>query len=150
MEDAGYYWTLSRYIHLNPCNGRVPLVSDPEDWPHSSYQGYSRRSRRLSWVAYDRLHTFWQAANGRSNAESAYRKYVKEGLLEKEDPLKESLREFVFGSEDFLRRMVAMAEGTNQHRHRSASRRLKTIDIATFLSTTARIHHALPSQLRWR
>ena len=27
VEDAGYYWTLSRYIHLNPCNGSKPLTS---------------------------------------------------------------------------------------------------------------------------
>ena len=37
VEDAGYYWSLSRYIHLNPCNGSKPLASDPKAWPHSSY-----------------------------------------------------------------------------------------------------------------
>ena len=25
VEDAGYYWTLSRYIHLDPCHGSKPL-----------------------------------------------------------------------------------------------------------------------------
>ena len=39
VEDAGYYWTLSRYIHLNPCNLSKPLASDPESWPHSSFPG---------------------------------------------------------------------------------------------------------------
>ena len=39
VEDAGYYWTLSRYIHLNPCRGSNPLGADPESWPYSSFGG---------------------------------------------------------------------------------------------------------------
>ncbi len=27
-----------RYIHLNPCRGNQPLASNPESWPHSSFQ----------------------------------------------------------------------------------------------------------------
>ena len=64
VEDAGYYWTLRSYIHLNPCKGNRPLANDPELWRHSSFPGYARKGRRLSWVAYDQLHTYCQAANG--------------------------------------------------------------------------------------
>ncbi len=46
-EDAGYYWTLSRYIHLNPCNGGRPLPADPETWTYSSFAGYARKSKRV-------------------------------------------------------------------------------------------------------
>lgn len=42
VEDGGYYWTLSRYIHLNCVSGTRPLVDQPESWPHSSYPGYCR------------------------------------------------------------------------------------------------------------
>jgi hypothetical protein len=27
IEDEGYYWNLSRYIHLNPCHGSKPLAA---------------------------------------------------------------------------------------------------------------------------
>jgi len=37
VEDAGYFWNLSRYIHLNPCSGARPLAATPELWKHSSY-----------------------------------------------------------------------------------------------------------------
>ena len=38
IEDESYYWTVSRYIHLNPV--RAPLDPRPEDWPWSSFPGY--------------------------------------------------------------------------------------------------------------
>jgi hypothetical protein len=137
VEDAGYYWTLSRYIHLNPCNGIKPLVDDPEQWPHSSFVGYARKSQRLDWVAYDQLHASWQAAHGGSNPDRAYRQYVREGIHSPEDPFKHELREWVFGSEDFLRRMIAMAEGASLSRHQSTSRRLKSVSVDKILEAVA-------------
>ncbi len=55
VEDAGYYWTLSRYIHLSPCNGGRPLVADPEEWPYSrcGFTGVRpcvRCSQAIRWV----------------------------------------------------------------------------------------------------
>jgi putative transposase len=44
VEEGGYYWTLSQYIHLNCVNGTRPLVDHPVSWPHSSYPGYCRKS----------------------------------------------------------------------------------------------------------
>ena len=140
VEDAGYYWTLSRYIHLNPCNGSRPLVSDPESWPHSSFGGYARKSKRVDWVQYDTLRTYWKASVGGTNPDAAYRKYVKDGLNVPEDPFKTELREWVIGSEDFLRRMVGLAEGGNGHRHRSTSRRLKSVSVEEIVTATASAH----------
>lgn len=140
VEDAGYYWTLSRYIHLNPCNGGRPLVADPEKWPYSSFAGYARRSKRVDWVQYDWLHTYWNASVGGRSADTAYRKYVKEGLNIPEDPFKSELREWVFGSEDFLRRMVQLAEGSNAHRHRSTTRRIKSVSAEEMIEATASAH----------
>ncbi len=59
IEDESYYWTVSRYIHLNPV--RAHLVALPEDWPWSSFPGYLLPARRLSWVGNERL---WQAWSG--------------------------------------------------------------------------------------
>ena len=39
IEDESDYWTVSRYIHLNPV--RAGLVARPEDWEWSSYPGYA-------------------------------------------------------------------------------------------------------------
>jgi len=146
VEDAGYYWTLSRYIHLNPCNGGRPLAVDPEDWPYSSFAGYARRSKRVDWVQYDLLHTYWNASVGGKNADAAYRKYVKEGRNVPEDPFKTELREWVFGSEDFLRRMVRLAEGSNAQRHRSTTRRIKSVSVEEIVSATASAHRVEGSE----
>jgi len=45
IEDESYYWTVSRYVHLNPV--RAGLVRRPEQWEWSSYPGYrdARRAR---------------------------------------------------------------------------------------------------------
>lgn len=136
---------LSRYIHLNPCNGAKPLVSDPESWPHSSFGGYARRGKRVDWVQYDQLHTYWKASAGGKDPDRAYRRYVKEGLDFADDPFKKELRDWVFGSADFLRRMVSLAEGDNEPRHQSTSRRLRAVSVAEIIDATARAHNVDPS-----
>ena len=50
------------------------------------------------------------------------------------------------GSEDFLRRMVALAEGTSRHRHESTSRRLRSVSVEEVLAATASQHGLQPSQ----
>ena len=47
VEDEGYYWSISRYVHLNPCVGLRPLAERPEDYPQSSYAGYHRKKHRV-------------------------------------------------------------------------------------------------------
>ena len=144
VEDAGYYWSLSRYIHLNPCNGSKPLATTPEAWPHSSFAGFAHKSRQVEWIAYDQLHTYWKASVGGKDAGRAYRNYVREGLGVGDDPFREQLLEWVFGSEDFLRRMLILAEGKDGHRHRSASRRLRAVSVEEILWATAKAHHTEP------
>ena len=33
IEDESYFWTVSRYIQLNPVRGKRPLADHPRDWP---------------------------------------------------------------------------------------------------------------------
>ncbi|EMI15477.1 protein containing DUF1568 [Rhodopirellula maiorica SM1] len=137
VEDGGYFWTLSRYIHLNCVSGTRPLVDHPESWPHSSYPGYCRKSNRLPWVAYDDHHAYWQGQNGGKNATAAYRKYVEEGIDCIEDPFKTHLREWVFGSADFLNRMIALAgDGTENGTPRN--RKLRRVEPQSILDATAK------------
>ncbi len=71
---------------------------------------------------------------------------VREGLASHEIPFKKELREWVFGSKDFLRRMVALAEGTGRHRHESTSRRLHRVSVDEILRATASHHGVDASQ----
>ena len=64
IEDESYFWTVSRYIHLNPVRGKRPLADHPRYWPWSSYPGYDRRRRRVGWVAYEALHSAWRGESG--------------------------------------------------------------------------------------
>ncbi len=140
VEDAGYYWTLSRYIHLNPCNGTRPLVTDPESWPNGSFAGYARKSKRVDWIAYDQLHTYCNASVGGKNPSAAYRRYVKAGLEVPDDPFKTDLREWVFGSEDFLRRMIQLADRDDVVRQQSTSRRLGCVGADEIIAAAAAYH----------
>jgi hypothetical protein len=36
VEDESYFWTLSRYVHLNPVRGKRPLVNHPSQWAWSA------------------------------------------------------------------------------------------------------------------
>jgi REP element-mobilizing transposase RayT len=51
IEDDSDYWTVSRYIHLNPFRARP--VERPDQWAWSSYPGYANVRRRQNWVAYE-------------------------------------------------------------------------------------------------
>ena len=79
VEDEGYDWNLSRYVHLNPCSGAKPLADSPERYLHSSNTGYARKTRRVDWVDYDKHHRYWAPCNA-GDPESAYRQFVKAGI----------------------------------------------------------------------
>ena len=79
IEDESYFWTVSRYLHLNPVRADQ-LVDHPRDWPWSSYPGYASARRRLDWVAYDTLLAALQGEYGGSDPSDAYRHYVTAGL----------------------------------------------------------------------
>jgi hypothetical protein len=140
VEDAGYFWTLSRYIHLNPCVGSRPLASAPERWPHSSYAGYARKTARSAFVQYEALHDAWMGECGGKDAASAYRRYVAEGLGVSENPLESALREWVIGSEDFLKRMVALAEQQDGEKGRRLVRRMRVVTMDQIIEATAAEH----------
>ena len=146
VEDEGYYWNLSRYIHLNPCNGSKPLAESPEAYPFSSYGGYCRQGRRLDWVAYDEHHRYWSGRNGGKDPKSAYRKFVKEGQIDSVDPKVARLRDWVYGGEDFLKRVLSMAEGNDPALHRRRLRRIQPIGVEAIISATAAEYSVTPDE----
>src|SRR6516225_6462079 len=80
IEDESYYWTVSRYVHLNPV--RAGLVARPEHWEWSSYPGYRQPKRRFGWVAYDALLQAWRGDRGDDDPASAYVAFVEAGLAQ--------------------------------------------------------------------
>lgn len=108
VEDEGYFWDISRSIHLGPCRGPKPLAASPEEYVHSSYAGYAKKSKRVEWVDYDQHHRYWAAHND-GDADAAYRQFVKAGMKKGADPTIEGFQSWVYGSEKFLRKMVALA-----------------------------------------
>lgn len=143
VEDEGYYWSLSRYIHLNPCNAAKPLVESPEHYAHSSYAGYARNKRRLDWIDYDQHHRYWAARNG-GDPESAYRRYVKAGMLNPVDPTIDRLKDWVYGGERFLRKMVHLANRDDESQEVRRGIRKSTQSVDAVIAETAREYRVEP------
>jgi REP element-mobilizing transposase RayT len=146
VEDSSYFWSLSRYIHLNPCRGRAPLVERPEQWPGSSYAGYYRRSGRQEFVQYERLLAAWRGEHGGQDAAAAYRRYIAQGLAGAlENPLKSALREWVIGSDKFMQRMLAKARGRNT-KGASRARQYRAANVDQVIKAVAQAHGVDPQQ----
>ncbi len=108
IEDESYYWTVSRYIHLNPV--RAGLVDHPGRWEWSSYRGYADPGARHPWLAHDALLAAWRGEHGGADAAAAYRRYVEAGVAEPPPPpFREAFGGWVLGSGRFVGRLRALA-----------------------------------------
>jgi putative transposase len=138
VEDESYFWSVRRYIHLNPVRGKNPLVSHPREWRWSSYPGYASRRARLDWVAYDFVYAAWQGDVGGHDPEATYRRYVERGLAAPpENPFHDAIHGWLLGSLDFVDRIRAKI-GNDEHRNEGpASRRLSAIDLVKIQSAVA-------------
>jgi len=148
VEDEGYYWNLSRYIHLNPCNSSKPLTETPEQYAYSSYGGYARKSRQVEWIAYDQHHRYWAGLNGGKDPAAAYRKYVREGLNHAVAPRVERFKDWVYGGEDFLKRMLAKASGDDVRENARRIRRTPPLSASQIIGIVAEYHGVAPLDYR--
>jgi len=144
VEDEGYYWNLSRYIHLDPCSGRKPLADSPELYPYSSDAGYARKTRRVDWIDYDQHHRYWAARNAGDPA-SAYRQFVKNGLDAPADSTLDRLKDWVYGGEEFLWQMVQLANDDETFKDVRRDIRKSTRSIETVIAATAKEYEVDPS-----
>ncbi len=141
IEDESYFWTVSRYIHLNPVRGKRPLAVHPRDWPWSSYSGYDRRRRRVEWVAYDALYSAWRGESGGNDPEAAYRRFVEQGLATAPaNPFQSAAHGWLLGSEKFIERMRSLLSEPRNRDEVPAARRLASLDAATVLAAVARYY----------
>lgn len=106
IEDESYFWTVSRYIHLNPVRGKYQLVSHPSEFVWSSYPGYLDKRKRLSWVAYDTVLAAWQGERGGRDPAAAYRRYVQQGVeVPPRSPFEQAQHGWLLGSQGFVDRI---------------------------------------------
>ena len=151
IEDESYYWTISRYVHLNPVRGKVPLAAHPRDWPWSSYRGYAQRRHRLKWVAYDVLYSAWRGEVGGSDPEAAYRRFVEAGLAEPpQNPLKRAVHGWLVGSEAFVDRIRSQVQPPRHQDEVPASRQLASLDSKTVIATVAEYYGVDSDQFKVR
>jgi putative transposase len=127
IEDESYYWTVSRYIHLNPV--RAGLVPRPEQWEWSSYPGYRDARRAAAWVAHDALLAAWQGDQRGRDARRAYIRFVEAGLADPPPPpFREAFGGWVLGSERFLARLRTLAGPTASNSPIAEARQLAALD----------------------
>jgi putative transposase len=138
IEDESYFWTVSRYVHLNPVRGKVPLAVHPRDWPWSSYRGYAQRRHRVEWVAYDLIYSAWRGEVGGGDPEAAYRRFVEAGLTEPpENPLRHAVHGWLVGTEAFVARIRSQVQPPRHQDEVPASRRLASLDSKTVIAAVA-------------
>ena len=138
IEDESYFWTASRYIHLNPLRGKRPLAAHPRDWAWSSYPGYDRARRRIEWVAYDALYSAWQGEVGGSDPAAAYRRFVEQGIVTgTANPFQSVTHGWLVGSETFRQRIRTLVSEPRYPDEVPAVQRLASMEPATVLAAVA-------------
>ena len=107
IEEDGYFLEVSRYIHLNPV--RAKAVARPEQYPWSSYRGYQRASRTVTWVTYDRV--LGQFDTSSRLARRAYTRFVRAGIeAPPPSPFAAALEGMVLGSDKFVARVRCLLD----------------------------------------
>ncbi|MTV36097.1 transposase [Duganella radicis] len=99
VERQNYLLELSRYIVLNPV--RAGMVGRPEDWPWSNFNYVCANNKVPLW-----LDIVWLLSNfspDRKLAIDGYKIFVLAGMG-LESPLKNTYRQLILGSQDFIAR----------------------------------------------
>jgi putative transposase len=144
IEDESYFWTVSRYLHLNPQRTKRPLAKHPADWRWSSYRGYARRRDRLGFVAYDSTFEAMQSDYGVKDPARAYRRFVEAGVVDPPDnPFDAAWEGWLLGSKKFLNRIKAQFVDPKQPDQVRQARRLRSPSAADVISAVA-AHFQVP------
>lgn len=104
VEDGTYMKRLLRYIHLNPLE--AGLVSKPQDFHWSSYNGYFSRSDFV-WLETERVLSYFGPTPTAAIPNLAEYMTAKIDMAEELEEIARALRVGVYGSEEFKRAFVA-------------------------------------------
>ncbi|MBI4580821.1 MAG: transposase [Planctomycetes bacterium] len=122
VDNEGYYWEISRYIHLNPVRAR--RVERPEEWRWSSYAGYDRASRQLPWVEYHRV--LREFGRQEEQARRAYRRFVLAGVDDAPAcPWAGAVQGLIVGREAFIEKVRRLVGRQSKDRDLPAAKRLR-------------------------
>jgi putative transposase len=136
IEDESYYWTVSRYLHLNPV--RAGLVNRPEQWTWSSYPGYRDPRRAQTWIAREQLLKGRQGDRGGKDSRAAYVRFVEAGLKDPPPPpFREAIGGWILGSDRFVARLRKLAGATPSKTPVAEARRLAGLDPKRILAAVA-------------
>ncbi len=145
VEDESYFWTLSRYVHLNPVRGKKPLVDHPSSWAWSSYPGYCRKSDRVDWIEYESVLAAWQGEMGGKDSGLAYRRFVESGLeTPPSNPLDNALEGWLLGSDTFLKKVKKLMTKPQHIDQTPKARRLTSLDGNEVITAVAAYFKASP------
>ena len=145
VEDESYFWTLSRYVHLNPVRGKKPLVDHPSSWAWSSYPGYCRKSARIDWIEYESVLAAWQGEMGGKDSGLAYRRFVESGLeTPPSNPLDNALEGWLLGSDTFLKKVKKLISKPQHIDQTPKARRLTSLDANEVITAVAAYFKASP------
>ncbi len=151
IEDETYFWNVSRYLHLNPVRGKRPLVEHPRDWRWSSYPGYTRKSQRLDWMAYDSVWQAWQGETGAKSPSRAYLAFVEAGWRNPPtNPADASREGWVLGSETFLKTIKSRFVDPKYPDEVPVAKGLTTLDPFDVISAVAGYYDQSPAAYRRR
>ena len=122
VQEEGYAWTLSRYVHLNPV--RAGAVQRPEQYPWSSYRDFLSPNGAPRWLD-------WATVLGEIGTDvvqslRAYIQFVESGLGRDtiDSPLASVVGGVLLGNPNWVDRMKARIEGGPPHRDVPARRLL--------------------------
>jgi REP element-mobilizing transposase RayT len=149
IEDESYYWTVSRYLHLNPV--RAGLVARPDLWPWSSYPGYIDTALRHPWVAYEALLGAFDGQWGGNNPAASYARFVEGGVAAPPvSPFREAFDGWVLGSDNFVARLRQLAGPAQADPPTPHAKRLAAHDASVIFKAVADHYGVEPTALARR
>ena len=143
IEDESYFWTVSRYIHLNPVRGKRPLADHPPRLALVELSGLRPPAAApVGWVAYEALHSAWRGESGGNDLpEAAYRRFVEQGLARAPaNPFQSAAYGWLLGSTTFIERMRSLLSKPRNQDEVPAARQLASLDAAIVLAEVARYY----------
>ena len=147
VDSEGYFQVVSRYIHLNPVRARI--VPKPNEYPWSSFPGYTRATKALDWITYERVLMDFGPGN-RTTQRRRYRRYVEAGIQgSPEYPFDGVVEGLVLGSQGFIDRI---RELISQRSDDPAVVEIHRLRVRPSLGDIARVatHQRKASSTQWR
>ena len=111
VEKESHLLELCRYVVLNPV--RAGMVSAPRKWRWSSYGATSGILKNEPYLTTDWI--LGQFDRTRSEAQTKYRQFVKEGMAEKERPWEKLKGQIILGSDAFIEHVREFLKGKEHY-----------------------------------